>query len=120
MRSGLTPRPVGAKVKPRYPIWSPTPSRGFLSQPGTTARPRLAPFGSHKTLPGTCSSPGIPDQGLRLYTIVWPLCKMRAQPRQLPIGMRLGLAVIRSFPPANATLEALESFEDHSGDHAKP
>src|ERR1700733_13788484 len=40
LRSGLTARVLGASLKRRYPIWSPTPTRGFARRPRASARLR--------------------------------------------------------------------------------
>jgi hypothetical protein len=91
-----------------------------FSQPAKcfgAATPHAFPSPQNPT--NICLSLDIPDRRIRLYTTVWTSRELRGQPRQSLTGVRLGSAVIHSIPPSNATREALDSFEDRSGDHAK-
>ena len=63
----LTRPAIGASLKRRYPIWSPTPSRGFSTQPRAHARPRLAPCGSLKLSPQIRSLTDISHARIRVY-----------------------------------------------------
>jgi len=52
----LTPRSVGANLKRRYRIWSPTPSRGFFTQPRASAPSCASPALLHH-IPSPSLSP---------------------------------------------------------------
>jgi len=120
--TALTAPISGATLKPRYPIWSPTPSRGFVRQARASAR----------LCPGPSKIPSLPrphllfDKNTRIcvcravlalstlspHLICQPLSRLQVQP-----ALSTGALVI-PLQPADG--EAIETIEDCSGDHAQP